>query len=157
MLVFKRMTLSLTFVDMSVPFQISIQPCCGDTCFQTCLARAEMFFRARNKWNHLASLCEKKNERLKKRKKNVNWHWDSTAFQDGHIFFFFCSAANAEVILRLIQQQPRTREHQQWEEKEERERCLLLAIAIIVSLLNRCRCKCCSNGRRKERRRRVGF
>lgn len=61
--------------------------------------------------------------------------------------FFFCSAASAEVTLRLIQQQPRTREHQQREGKEERERCLL-AIAIIVSLLSRCWWKCWSNRRR---------
>lgn len=61
--------------------------------------------------------------------------------------FFFCSAASAEVTLRLIQQQPRTREHQQREGKEERERCLL-AIAKIVSLLSRCWWKCWSNRRR---------
>lgn len=70
--------------------------------------------------NHLAALWGKS---AILRDRNIkNWHWGSTASKARHIF---CSAANAEVILRLIQQQPRTREHQQREGKEERERCLL--------------------------------
>ena len=50
-------------------------------------------------------------------------HRDSTAFPKTGLFF--AARPNAEVILRLIQQQPRTGEHQQREGKEERERCLL--------------------------------
>lgn len=65
-------------------------------------------------------------------------------FRDGGIF---CSAPNAEVIFRFVQQQTKDKRASAERGETGERKVPPLAIAIIVSVLNRCGCKRCSDGR----------